>query len=237
MCETNITRIASFDPGRKNFSFCVEQFDTEQIISLKSKIPKEKYSPDGTPTTKMQEVLNNIYKNGHIILHKNIDISGKTTLKAGAKIEQEIFNNMIGVLDKHKEIWDTCDKFIIEEQMAFGKKLNIQAVKLAQNIYTYFVMRYSMFKTVIEFHSYHKTQVLGAPKIEGKKTKKGKTRFKAMEKPQRKKWSIEKAKEILILRGDVENLENLKSSRKKDDLADVICQLQAAKYLLYCDQS
>ena len=51
-----------------------------------------------------------------------------------------------------------------------------------------------------------------------------------MDKPQRKKWSVQKAVEILTMRGESNILESLTTAKKKDDLADVVCQLQAYKY-------
>ena len=72
--------------------------------------------------------------------------------------------------------------------------------------------------------------MLGCKKIEGKPTKKGKIRWKSIDKPQRKKWSILKATEILENRNEIETINNLKTKTKKDDLADTLTQLQAFKY-------
>ena len=129
--------------------------------------------------------------------------------------------------------------------MSFGTKINLKAIKIGQHTQSYFLFRYGKFKTVIEFPSYHKTQVLGSEKINKGTTKAGKIKFKNIDKPQRKKWSIEKAKEILFLRGETEHVLLLATKRatkgqkciKKDDLADVICQLAAFKYLYFIDHS
>jgi hypothetical protein len=143
-------------------------------------------------------------------------------------------------LDKYKEYWEKCDIFLIEEQMSFGKKLNKMAVKLAQHCYSYFTFNYGRFKTIVEFPAYHKTQVLGAPKVEGKPYKSGKKRYKAMEKTDRKKWSVEKCIEILTCRGEIDIIEKMteKRGRKKaklDDLADVVVQLQAFKFRTFVE--
>jgi hypothetical protein len=42
---------------------------------------------------------------------------------------------------------------------------------------------------------------------------------------------VDKALEILNVRGDVENIEKIQTAKKKDDLGDVITQLQAYKYM------
>ena len=57
-----------------------------------------------------------------------------------------------------------------------------------------------------------------------------------MEKSRRKKWSVEQSIEILNNRGEIKILNKLTSAKKKDDLADVITQLQAFKYLAYVER-
>lgn len=229
-----MTRICSIDIGKKNFSFCVEEFDKKELINLKNIHINKRYNEDGTPTPEMQDILEQVYSNGKIILHDNVDLTYNCDPKK--KLDPETFYNMIDVLDKYIEIWDTCDAFVIEEQMSFGKKLNKMAVKLGQHCYSYFTFKYGRFKSVIEFPAFHKTQILGAPKVEGQPYKSGKKRWKAMEKPQRKKWSVNQAIEILNNRGEIDILDNLTNARKKDDLADVLTQLQAFKYLVYVEK-
>ena len=109
------------------------------------------------------------------------------------------------------------------------------ALKIGQHCYSYFAILYSRFKRIIEFPAYHKTQILGAAKIK-KVTKGGKVSYKAMDKPARKKWSVEKAMTILAERDDFKTMSDLTSQRKKDDLADVLCQLQAFKVLVFIDK-
>lgn len=121
--------------------------------------------------------------------------------------------------------------------MSFGKnKRNTMALKLGQHCYSYFTIKYGRFKKVIEFPAYHKTQVLGAEKIRGKKFKNGNYRWKTIDKPTRKKWSVAKATEILTYRGEKETIENIKTKAKKDDLADTLTQLQAFKYLFFIEK-
>jgi len=223
-------RIASFDIGKINFAFYIEEIQTSKLEKLKSLPSIARYNKNGTPTDKMKEVLTQVYLSGKTILHKNVDIT-QNCIK-GKLLDPETFHNMNDVLDKHSDEFDKCDIFIIEQQLSFGKKRNPMATKLGQHCYSYFTFKYGRFKQVIEFPAYHKTQILGAPKIEkqGKKS----IRYVAMEKPKRKKWSIEKALEILALRGE-ESI--ISSAKKKDDLADTLTQLQAFKYLSFVDKS
>jgi hypothetical protein len=139
---------------------------------------------------------------------------------------------MIKILDNYKEYWDTCKYFIIEQQMCFQNVRNVMAVKLGQHCFSYFCIKHGAGTNVIEFPAYHKTKVLGAPKVKGDKVyKNGNCNWKAMTKPNRKKWAIHKATSILNNREE-SNL--MISHKKKDDLADTLIQLQAFKILHYC---
>lgn len=232
---TDIIYLASFDLGKKNFAFCIEEINKKDLLLINNIPSTKRYKEDGTPTPKMQEILDQVCANGKIILHKNLDLTENCNPKA--KLDPETFHNMNDALDKYVTFWDKCSAFVIEEQMAFGKKLNKMAMKLGQHCYSYFTFKYGRYKSIIEFPAYHKTQILGAPKIEGKPYKSGKKRYKAMEKPQRKKWSVDKAIEILTSRGEIDILQNLTSAKKKDDLADVLTQLAAFKYKVYVDKT
>jgi len=224
----------SVDIGKKNFSFCVEVFDKNELLEIENIPEKLRYEENGTPTEKMSSVLDQVFSNGKIVLHKNVDLTENCDKKA--KLDTETFHNMTDLLDKYVKYWDKCSLIVIEEQMAFGKKINLTAIKLAQHCQSYFFFKYGRYKPVLSFPAYHKTQILGCEKVEGKKCKNGKTRWKAQEKGYRKKWSVNKCIEILTCRGEMEVLDSLTSVAKKDDLADVVCQLQSAKYLIYVDK-
>ena len=224
--------LATFDPGRKNFAFCVEKCSREQLECIKNIAPHQRYEHDGTPTDEMRNILDQVYMNGKIVLHKNVDLTVGCDSKG---LEQRVFNNMTRVLEENGGVWDKCSHFLIEMQMSFGQKMNLVALKLAQHIYSYFIIRYGMTKKIVDFPAYHKTQILGAPKIEGKLSKSGKTRYKAMSKPHRKKWAIEQSVEILTTRGEDDILNNLQMKKKKDDMSDCLLMCQAGKYLYFVD--
>lgn len=216
-------RVASFDIGKKNFSFYIEEFDNFSSNTKNTLV----YNHDGTPSPETDKLIKKICKKGKTILHKNLDITKNTKNK---NFDFELLYNMNDVLDLYSEYFDDCQYIIIEQQMNFGKgKSNPMAMKLGQHCFSYMTFRYGRFKKVIEYPAYHKTQVLGAPKVNGK----GK-RMKAMDKPQRKKWNIMKCIELLKLRGDTETLKFIESAKKKDDLSDTFCQLQAFKIQLMC---
>ena len=228
-----ISRIASFDIGKKNLAFYIEEFDIKLLHNLK-KIPKNKrYNLDGSPTPDFDKLLIEVYQNGETILFQNVDITANCDKKS--YLENEMFHNMTDIFDQYIEFWDTCDAFVVEKQMSFGKKHNTMALKLGQHCWSYFAFKYNRFKELVEFPAYHKTQVLGSAKTP-KVGKGGKTTYKAIDKPARKKWCIQEAIKILELRNDIETLSIMTDRKKKDDLADVLCQLQAFKILTYIDK-
>ena len=224
----------SFDIGKKNFSLYIEKFIIEDLINIKNIPLKKRYNEDGTCTNEMQNILEQVYKNGIPVLSINTDLTQNCDDKK--RLDPETFHNMNDFLDKYLNYFDICDFIIIEEQMSFGKKFNKMAFKLGQHCYSYFTFKYGRSKTIIEFPSYHKTQILGAPKVEGKPYKSGKKRWKAMDKPARKKWSVQKTIDIINIRNDKEFLKEFSKDKKKDDKADTLCQLQAAKYLIYIEK-
>lgn len=228
------TCIASFDIGKKNFAFYVEEVDTRELEKLTT-IPKNRrYRPDGTPTDEFEKLISTIYLTGNTVLYRNLDLTEGA--KKGKYLDSVIYHNMISALDNYREVFDRCSIIVIEQQMSFKQAQNTMALKLGQHCYSYFIFRYPITqdgdfvfdesKEIIEFPAYYKTQVMGAPKVGGK----------SMSKPQRKKWSTEKAMGILMERGDTETLEEIEGSKKKDDLADTLIQLQSFKFLRFVDK-
>lgn len=219
---TEFINIASFDMGTKNFAFCIEKVNKTKLSNIKS--CANKYHPNGTPTDEMNTILEEVYKSGEIVLFKNINISQNCDNN-----DLETLSNMTKALDEYTDYWNDCSIVLIEQQMDFGKcKRNPIAVRLQHHCYSYFLIKHDM--EILDYPAYHKTQILGCPKAEGKPYKNGSVRWKAIDKPKRKKWAVEKAIEILNCRNEY-NI--LKSMKKKDDLADVICQVNSAKYLLF----
>jgi len=231
--------VASFDIGKKNFAFVVEEIDDTTLINNIDKCPKRKtrYLPCGLANKDYMKFLEDVvFTTSKIVLHRNVDLTLSSADpnskcsnvkrkvangKGCASLDHLIFLEMYRVLNEHVDIWEKCEWILVEQQMSFGKKVNSMALKLGQHCISYFIGRYGDSKNIIEFPSYHKTKVLGAP---GK-----------MEKPQRKKWAIEMAMYILCQRGEFEWAQEIVGSSKRDDLSDVIVQLQAWKVLYFFD--
>ena len=221
--------IASFDIGKINFSFYVEEIDTSKLRELVDIPKKESHNKDGSATPAFEKILTNIYKNGKKILLENVDLT--TGCDKSVYLDPETYHNMVDVLDSHAAYWDKCSIFVIEKQMSFRKKYNTMALKLGQHCWSYFAFRYGRFKHIEEFPAYHKTQILGAQKT--KVEKRGKIKYKTIDKRKRKKWCIAKAVSIMTERGDAAVVSLIENAKKKDDLSDVICQLQAFKYIAF----
>jgi len=230
--------ICSIDIGLHNFAFVIEEFDEGILAEIENIPERDRYNLDGTPTEKMAEILDTVGQTGKILAYENVDLAkGEKNVK---KIHHTHYLAMNNILDTYSELLDKCSVIAIERQMGFTGKLNPTAVKLAQHCYSYFLFRYhdkicSRKLRVIDFEAYHKTHVLGAPKIPGKKYKNGNVRYKTMEKPARKKWAVGKAIQILTDREDDISLKKITGSKKRDDFADCFIQLVALKYLLYVD--
>ena len=213
--------IASFDIGKKNFAFCVEKIDTNALQKI-TRIPLAKrYNKDGTPTPIFDKILKQLYACGDVIAIAVLDLTMNCNKKL--YLDPNTFINMTNTLDQYKKYWDKCSAFIIEKQMSFRNKYNTMALKLGQHCYSYFVIKYNT-KQIIEYPAYHKTQVLGARKIDVK------------QKPKRKKWAIQKAMDILHQRKDNITIEGFETCKKQDDMADCLLMTITFSYLKYIDR-
>jgi len=53
----DLIRIASFDIGKKNFAFYIEEVDRGELLTIKNIPSSRRYNSNGTPTAEMQEIL------------------------------------------------------------------------------------------------------------------------------------------------------------------------------------
>jgi len=221
--------IVSFDIGYKNFSFHIEAFSTESLYVFMKTLPpstEADYNKDGTPSQRTASILNHLYSTGKTVLHLN-------------EVVSDIFHptntchDLTDILDKYIFWWDRCSFFVIEKQMNFKRAKNPKALKLGQHCQSYFMLRYGRSRHIIEFPAFHKTIVLGCKKI---RSKKGVCKYKTIDKPSRKIWSIGKAKYILRLRGE-HTSEILTTTKKLDDLSDTLLQNIAFIYKVFVDKS
>jgi hypothetical protein len=215
MYEMRSILVASFDMGQRNFAFCIERIPLDGWESIPHIPKRHRYLKNGQCTPPFASVLDTVTSKGQLVYWKHVDLTS-----IGSTPEQVLFK-CTSVLDDHLSWWQQSSAFIIEQQMSFGSVRNPMAVRLAHHCLSYFQILFGSFKVVVDFPSYHKTRVLGAQKKQSKR--------------ERKQWSVTYTKSLLHQRQEWEWLEYLNQHKKQDDLADVVTQLQAFKFLTFVD--
>ena len=131
------------------------------------------------------------------------------TEKKSERVTPTFLKRLFDYLDTIRPILNTCDVIVIEKQL----RANPEAQFVDHALQSYFVI---MGKKVVSFSSKNKTKLFDDSK---------------MTKYQRKKWATQKAIEMLTNRGETELLNYVSSLKKKDDVSDAICQLDAWKVM------
>jgi hypothetical protein len=197
--------IAAFDMGIKNFAFAVKKGDDFillKTISLTDKIVKSDLNH--LKKDELSEMMSNlnISKPDKIVKNDMIDLILVKTKKSSKHVDLGI--SMFQIMDDYRHYWNDCDTFLIERQMT----INLQALKLSHYLEAYLKIHYPE-KKILNYDASMKTKKLGAEKLKTKKD--------------RKKWTIEFASTVLR----DENLGYYQALNKKDDIADVVCMIEA----------
>lgn len=220
-----IIRLVSIDIGKINFAQYVEDFASENIISIEKKYKKLvknlQRKTKGPMNAHIQQLLLETVLCGTRVQTGVYNFTSDETDAYGERMwDNTARRNLLKHLSSYKYLWETCDIFVIEQQFfnasvfgGRGKKkraasaggANVDAIKIAEATYMWFLDKYP-YKTVMYFGSQYKTQIFGAP-------------WK-LDKPQRKKWSEEKAREYYTLREDADmiNLFNLAEAVKRKQI-------------------
>lgn len=220
--------IASFDIGKKTYSFYVEKYEEKELDGIEWS-DECRYNKDGTPTSDFASVLDQVYMTGECLELVTRDLTKGCT---DASDLVQVCQSMTRVLDEYAEYWSTCDVVLVEQQMSFRGIYNTTALKLGQHCMSYFLVKYPSIR-VVEFPAYHKTMVLGAERTLTSTLKRAKPVYKCMDKVSRKKWTSNLALEILEMRGDTLGMVKLLVTTKTNDRADCVCQAQAYKVLTH----
>lgn len=122
------------------------------------------------------------------------------------------YNSLIKYLDAHLELFRTCHLLIIERQLPFQYKV----LRIAQHTITYMMLNCRNLETsflIFEVDSKLKSRALKASNLLNDRGV--------------KKWAIDHALELLKFRQDTTSLNIINRSKKKDDYADTVCQIEA----------
>jgi hypothetical protein len=215
--------IASFDMGSKNFAFSVEWYDVDSLQRLQNCTLI--YQSDGTPHSNTAAFICKVQQSGVVACVSNTDISDADEK---GKVGKNTLCNLNELLTSCSYLWDMCHYIVIEKQMSFGNKNNPQAVRLQHQVESFFLTRYGRLCTLVDFAAYHKTRVLGA--IKEQISRRGKTKWKAVDKKTRKHWAVNTALQMLLSRGDINTYELIDELKKKDDVCD--CLLQSSAFVV-----
>lgn len=212
----------SIDIGVHNMAFYIEEFDMKELDSIEK--VSNRYDKNGCKTKEWDSVLQKVYKNGKKIFHDRVNLSSDK----GVEFDIKTFINLSNYLDSISQYLDTLSFIVIEQQV----KRNPMAQRLEQHCVSWFTFIYLDTKPIIVFPSSNKTRVLGAPKkveVNGKLQK--------VTKHMRKKWACDEAERIFSLRDDIESIHYIfvKNKSKKDDLSDVVVQMNAFKIKCFID--
>ena len=154
--------------------------------------------------------------NGKIILLELVDLAETTSAK---RISVYILKNLTNYLESILPLLSSCSAFVVEKQL----KLNPNAQWIEHHCYAFFINHFQSFKVITPFPAKIKYSEL---KYKGGKKKNI-----------RKKWAAGRASEILSLRGEDKIAEYINSSKKNDDLGDVVIMMQAFKSRVFIKKS
>ena len=122
-------RIASFDIGRINFAFYVEDTNPDGYSDLRKKyysLPKKlqrRYK--GPMNNDCDQILKDIFKRGKRVAMRVVDL---TLNEKDNSYTNDVRLNLYIYLKQYEALWNTCDLFLIEEQY-YNPRSNVKAKK------------------------------------------------------------------------------------------------------------
>jgi len=209
----DVISIVSIDIGLRTLSIYKEYFDYNSAKLIPK--PKVLYNKFGEAHDEMKDYVLKVASCGQAIFIEKKDLGERKDYFSGKALL-----NLIDFFDdlEKRDIFRDVDIIIMEKQL----NKNPMATVLMHHIYSWCLIMFRQFKKVLLYPSKNKTRVLGAPLKETDES--GKTT--RVDKSFRKKWSTNKALEILTVRGDSETINYIfkENKSKKDDLSDTITQ-------------
>ena len=123
-----------------------------------------------------------------------------------------LYDTLTNYLDSHTDLFQQTHIIIIERQLPE----NYWGIRISQHIISYFLVKLKdapLLPMILEIDPRLKGKQLGIPSGLGKKEYKNRL--------------IEKARDLLSIRGDTFSSKILDRYKKKDDIADTVCQIEA----------
>lgn len=136
----------------------------------------------------------------------------ETTANGSQQTVNTLFREISQFLNQFRELFPSTHIMIMERQLP----QNYKAVRVSQHVLTEMMSRLTdlpLLPVIVEVDSKLKSRQLGCPK--------------GLNERQTKLWLIEKALDLCSKRADDFSFGLISRSRKKDDMADVICQVEA----------
>lgn len=203
----NYYQVVSIDPSIRNFGFRIERRYIIQHNGILSSGPIVPLSflrvAFGPPPIKRKRNAEG----------KLVPIEADPNLNAPVTIYSEVTD----FLDQHMTAFLETHFFIIERQLPH----NYRAVRISQHVISYLLDRLRsapLMPVIMEIDSKLKSRQLGCPR--------------GLNERQNKLWLIAKALDLCRIRGDTASLNLITREKKKDDLSDTICQIEAIFILL-----
>lgn len=122
---------------------------------------------------------------------------------------EDLYIKLTEVLSRYHEHFQNCHLLVCEKQ----PPLDYKTVRVSQHTVSYFIEHFKnspLNPYIIEVDPKYRCKVLGAPKLTYDPLK---------------AWMVEKAIDVLNQRGDKVSLSIINKTKKKDDLADTVCQI------------
>jgi len=174
----------------------------------------EEFEKTNITGSSRDEIIDSAYMEGKLVFIDKVDFAPD---KKGTKITNAVLNNVTNYLESLIPELEKCDVVLIEKQFKTKGVQNATCIHLEHHIQA--ILLYLLKDTNCKVESY-------ASKFKTKVFEESK-----MTKPQRKKWTVEQAGNLLLAREDYENCE-IFNNKKKDDYADVIMMIQSYKVKL-----
>lgn len=148
---------------------------------------------------------------------RNIDGNIKVLLYELINLRDDYFTELTKYLDSKLDILNKCNIFVMEEQQTKNRII----YRIAQHVLSYFIIVINKNQSSLFYEINPRLKERLGYNVD-KKSMPNNGEQKTI-----KMWSINKAIELLQQRGDKISLNVINNAKKKDDLADVVCQLES----------